>query len=69
MRTLYESLDEEEKSIFENARQTVIREMEAIKDYDAESCVLYLADAAAQIAKLQQFALHKAGMRIRDIKS
>ena len=69
MRTLYESLDGEEKSIFDDARRTVIREMEAMKEYDAESCVIYLMDAIGQIAKMQLFALHKTTMRIHDIKS
>ena len=59
MKTLYEELDEEEKSSFDNARRTVIREMEAIKEHDAESCVIYLIDAIGQISKLQIFALHK----------
>ena len=69
MKTLYEKLDEEQKSIFDNARRTVIREMEAIKDSDAESSVLYLTDAAAHIAKLQHLALHKTTMRINDLES
>ena len=42
--------------------------MEAIKEYDAESCVIYLIDAIAQISKLQQFALHNSEMKIRDIR-
>ena len=65
---LYEVLDPPERSVFDNARRTVIREMEAIKEYDVESCVLYLADAMMQIAKLQQFAIHNTEMKISDIK-
>ena len=47
-------MHEEGKNLFDNARQTVIREMEAIKD------------AAVQLAILQQFAVHPTKMRIRD---
>ena len=65
---LYEVLAPPERSIFDNARHTVIREMEAIKELDAESCVVYLVDAVAQIAKLQQFALHNTEMNISDIR-
>lgn len=64
---LYEVLDPPERSIFENALRTVIREMEAIKEHDAESCVVYLVDAVAQIAKLQSFALHNTEMKISDV--
>jgi hypothetical protein len=69
VKTLYESLNEEEKGIFGLARRTVVREMNAIKEHNAESCVLYLADAAAQIVALQHLALHKTTMRINDLKS
>ena len=67
MKKLYEELDDDAKSSFDNARRTVIREMEAMKEYDAEGCLIYLIDAIGQISKLQQFALHNTEMKIRDI--
>lgn len=65
---LYEKLDDDERSIFENARHTVIREMEAIQWHDAESCVVFLIDAIRQISKMQTFALLNTEIKIRDIK-
>ena len=68
MKALYEQLDSSEISVFDNARRTVIREMEAIKNLDAESCVVYLVDAVSEIAKMQKFALLNTEIKIRSKK-
>ena len=68
MKALYEQLDSSEISVFDNARRAVIREMEEIKDLDAESCVVYLVDAVGEIAKMQRFALLNTKINISDIR-
>ena len=67
MKKLYEEFDSKEISVFENLRKTVIREMAAIPDIDAESCVIHLVNAGSQISRMQQFALHKTELKISDI--
>lgn len=67
LKKLYEQLDSSEISVFDNARRTVIREMEAIKDIDAESCVVYLVDAVSEITTMQKFALLNTEINISDI--
>ena len=66
-KALYKKMGAPEKNIFEDAHRTVIREMEAIKELDAESCAVYLVDAVAQITMMQQIALRNTGMKIGEL--
>lgn len=67
MKKLYEKFDSKERSVFENLRKTIIREMAAIPDLDAESCVVHLVNAVSQISRMQQFALVKTELKISGI--
>ena len=66
MKQLIDMLDQEVRSEFENSIETVIREMNATRTADSESALIYLIDAANQIAKLQRIASLGAGLRLHD---
>ena len=66
MKQLIDRLDQEVKSEFENSIETVIHEMNATRTADPESTLIYLIDAANQIAKLQRIASLGAGLRLHD---
>lgn len=55
-----------ERSIFENSIATVIREMEAVRHADPGSALIYLIDAANQIAELQRTASLATDLELRD---